>query len=86
MILPTLEQWNAELDGKVVMHKFNCNKANKDLGIAVSWVGGGVSLSWVGGGLGELGGGSKCEGGRGSAGSWASRWFGRGWVGGVVWV
>lgn len=35
MILPTLMQWAEELEGKVEIVKFNCNKHNKDLGISV---------------------------------------------------
>lgn len=36
MILPTLQQWAEELEDKVEIVKFNCNKHNKELGIAVS--------------------------------------------------
>jgi thiol-disulfide isomerase/thioredoxin len=36
MILPTLQQWAEELEEKVEIVKFNCNKHNKELGIAVS--------------------------------------------------
>lgn len=35
MILPTLMQWAEELEGKVEIVKFNCNKHNKDLGISL---------------------------------------------------
>lgn len=35
LIMPTLEQWHAEMEGKVVMTKFNCNKANKALGMSL---------------------------------------------------
>lgn len=33
MIMPTLQQWAVELEDKVEIVKFNCNKHNKDLGI-----------------------------------------------------
>ena len=32
MILPTLQQWAEELEDKIQIVKFNCNKTNKDLG------------------------------------------------------
>lgn len=35
MILPTLVQWSEELEGKVEIVKFNCNKYNKELGVAL---------------------------------------------------
>jgi thioredoxin 1 len=35
MILPTLQQWAEELEEKVEIVKFNCNKHNKELGIAL---------------------------------------------------
>ncbi|KAL4423146.1 hypothetical protein ABPG77_007799 [Micractinium sp. CCAP 211/92] len=35
MILPTLVQWAEELEGRVEIIKFNCNKYNKELGIAL---------------------------------------------------
>jgi hypothetical protein len=35
MILPTLQQWAEELEDKIQIVKFNCNKHNKDLGISV---------------------------------------------------
>ncbi|PRW05787.1 thioredoxin F- chloroplastic-like [Chlorella sorokiniana] len=33
MILPTLQQWAEELEGRCDIVKFNCNKANKELGV-----------------------------------------------------
>ena len=36
MILPTLQQWAEELEASVTIVKFNCNKHNKELGVAVS--------------------------------------------------
>ncbi len=35
MILPTLQQWAEELEGRCDIVKFNCNKANKELGVKV---------------------------------------------------
>lgn len=46
MILPTLVQWAEELEGRVEIIKFNCNKYNKELGIALGIkVGGGAHAS-----------------------------------------
>ena len=36
MILPTLQQWAEELEGRCDIVKFNCNKANKELGVKVA--------------------------------------------------
>ena len=46
MILPTLQEWAEELEGRAQIVKFNCNKNNKELGIAVSAAGGSRCSSW----------------------------------------
>ena len=50
MILPTLQQWAEELEGRCDIVKFNCNKANKELGVKVGagQAGRGLELRRVG--------------------------------------
>lgn len=56
MILPTLVQWSEELEGKVEIVKFNCNKYNKELGVALGIKVGAAGRRWAS--LWVLGGGA----------------------------